>query len=255
MGYYINVQAKSGCANQINELWKKAGHKPDLIWTQPRIEREIAAIHANPDRAHLRYIQSVEAWNKSFPIMAMDWGQVFIGSVGFDANEDPEHTRSLIEQVQFVLDNRFLFESVTGLEDARTALGMTGVEGDFLDAHGKPGYYEVPSFEKLPRAPSSALYQNCVEADRPDLWQAWLAFAETPNEETWSMLRSKSVPWLTRYSGGFNTVWQLCERAATQRDGKDFGLMGRYRDGVVPLEFEVRHAIAKVDKPAAENEL
>ncbi len=249
MGYYVNVQAKAGCATQINELWARAGHTRELIWTPERIQHEIEYIHATPERAHLRYIRTVEDWNKSFPIMADGVGQVFIGSVGFDAKEDPEETQKLVSQVRFVLEHRFLFERVTGLSDARDALGMTDVAGDYLDAEGKPGYYEQASFEKLPRRPDSPIYQACLQADRPDIWASWIAFTDSPSETTWAQLRNHVIPWTTRYgvAGGMRTVWQACEKAATERDGKDFGLMGRYRDGVIPTELEVRRAIAKRD--------
>jgi hypothetical protein len=248
VGYYVNVQAKSGCTAQINDLWTRAGHAPELIWTPERIQREIERIHAAPECAHLRYILSIEDWNKAFPIMADGVGQVFIGSVGFDIEADPEETQQLISQVRFILEHRFLFERVTGLEDARSALGMADVEGDFLDAHGKAGYYEQASFETLPRMANSPVYQACLQAGRPDFWAAWVAFCNVPSEQTWERLRSYVVPWTTKYgkSGGLRTVWQACEKAAIERDGKDFGLMGRYRDGVIPTELDVRRAIAKV---------
>ena len=47
------------------------------------------------------------------------------------------------------------------------------------------------------------------------------------------------VPW----HGVMTTVWQLAERFATQQDGTDYGLMGRFRDSTVPTKFQLRAAL------------
>ena len=245
MGYYVNVHAKAGCALQINELWAQAGYTDDLIWTKARIQREIDHIHSSPACEHLRYISNVAAWNKAFAIHAEDRGQIFIGSIGFDRTEEPLEAAKLTSQVQFVLDHRFLFESITGLSDAREALRMD-VEGDFLDEHGQPGQYEVASFDKLPVRATSPVYRLCLEHGRPDFWAAFLKFEAESNDGTWAELRSKVIPWKAAYSKhSMTTVWQAAEVAAKARDGRDYGLMGRFRDGTVPSMFELLRAIKK----------
>lgn len=248
MGFYVNVKAKEGCASQINELWAQASQADELIWTAEKVKKQIKHIHKASEVVHLRHIKTVDDWNSAFPAAAVGTGQIFIGSVGFDKGENPQETATLIEQVQFVLDHRLLFQSVTGLADARNQLDIQ-VEGDFLDEHGKPGSYPVDSFEKLPARSTSKIYRNCLQYNRPDFWAAYLAFESAPNDATWCELRCKTVPWSTRIQPTpsiMGTVWQACEKTATARDGQSFGLMGRYRDGVVPSMFELLRAI----KPA-----
>lgn len=42
--------------------------------------------------------------------------------------------------------------------------------------------------------------------------------------DAWEDLRSLAIPWNERRQ----TVWQACEEVATQGDGQNFGLSGRF---------------------------
>jgi len=248
MPYSVMVVAKAGCTEQINELWTQAGFEGELIMTEAAAKKEVDFIQSPKGQPHLKYVKTVDDWNKTFPIMAVGTGMIDIGGLSFDKEENPDETARLTQQVQFVLDHRFLFQEIRGLDDARSALGMK-IEGDFIDAQGKPRYHPVADFKELPARPTSKIFQACVQYDRPDIWAAYLAFEANQDEAAWVELRSKNIPWPTRVQPQprvVNTVWQACEKTAAARDGKDFGLLGRFRDGKVPSMFELLQAIKPI---------
>jgi hypothetical protein len=164
-------------------------------------------------------------------------GSVEISPSGEEFTE--EETENLQKKIKFILDNRFLFESVSGLQAAVSELGMD-ISFDMLNEHGQPHDAFKITFADLPIQFQSRVWNRCFDYNRPDLWKAFLDFKETPTEATWDELRTKIVPWSDAL---FTTVWQLCEGIAEVRDGESFGLSGRYRDGNIPTEFDVRKAL------------
>lgn len=249
MGNYVNLYAKDGCFEQINDLWAQSfPGESFLIMTDALARKEIERIQSDPDWKHLRYITTPEQWDEALPIAARGRGQIFISACAQDLSQ--QEAGQLRLQVQFVLDNRFLFAEVTGLEDAREVLEMDVPDG--LDGHGQPVYGETLTFDQLPREPRSALYRLCVEYGRPDLWRGFVAFREAQTWEAWETLRNAIVPW---DSGGVlgRTVWQLAERSAEARDGEDHGLAGRFRDGNVPSLFEVEQALRRPENIARQS--
>lgn len=240
MGYYVNLTAKQNCVNQINQLWQQSfPGEPELVWHRSRIEQELALIQTGESMPHLRgYVKTVNAWNKAFPICAEFRGQIFIGSIWLK-DMDEEKAGRLRAQIKWVMDNRFLFEEITGLQDAVDALEMD-IDADAM-VNGRPVKDERINFDELPSQPKSFIYQRCLTTGRPDLWDAYLKFKESPTWDNWDSLRHKVIP------GTSDTVWQVCERIATQRDNYDPGLCGRYKDGIIPPLFDIEKAIRESD--------
>ncbi len=239
MGYYVNVIAKKGCENQINDLWSRQ-FSGWLIYTSTIIRSEIDYIAKNEEQKHLRWINTVKKWNEAFPICAERKGQVFIRAFGY--NEDrakafSEQNEELRKKVKWIMDYRLLFESITGLRDAVDALEMM-IDCDAL-RNGRPIIYPVDSFDTLPFEPNNRVYQVCVAFDKARLWKHFFAWRDTPDWTHWEALRDFIVP--GEYI--FKTIWQNVELIAQYRDNQNYGLSGRYRNGLVPPETDVVNAI------------
>lgn len=241
MGTYVEFVAKEGCADQINTLYAAlcGNDKAWLVHSERVIEGNIAYIHSpsGEQQAHLRpYLKTSDDWDRLFPAWRRNTGQIKVSGVDDDDIERVERTR---RDVQFLLDNRMLFEKIKNLDDARR-LAFTDFAGDLIERNKTK--QRVPEkragFADLPRA-RSRFYAHCVQHDRPDLWEAYLRFKDAPSEASWEQLRCKVVPWLKQSVG----LWGAVERLATARDGHDYGLSGRFRDGVVPPLTLVRQAL------------
>jgi len=242
MGYYVNVYAKQGCEQQINELWSRAfPEESPLIATKDWIEGQIAYIKNDPEQVHIaNWCTSVNAWNKGFPIHAEGRGQIFIGSIfATETNDFSDEPNTLRKQIQWAMDHRFLFSEITGLQDAAESLDMA-ISCDAIE-NGRDVTYEQASFASLPIMPKSFVYRLCVEHQNPRFWEAYLNFKESQDWENWSVLRHFLIP--GELSLG-RTVWQGCEALATQLDHKNYGLEGRYRDGHHPDLWAVDKAIS-----------
>ena len=240
MGTYLEFKAKPGCEDQINAAYAAMTGDPDdwLVYSDRGIKSEIAFIHspAGEAQAHMRsWLNTVDDWNNAFTVWRSGTGQIKLSGVD---DEDKERVTGIERDIQFILDNRMLFEAVTGLDDARK-YGFCDFLGDLIDNHqtkARPPS-DDPKFSDLPRATSS-FYRSCVKHNRPDLWGAYVQFRDNPCEKTWVELRNKTVPWLK-----LNTVWSTVEKRAAKIDGRDFGLRGRFRDGHMPSLMLVRTAI------------
>lgn len=245
MGQYINVIAHENQIDTINFLWEQEfsndPNAPDfIVFSEQAIEDEITYIKKDPDNnvpSHLKeYINSVEDWEQHFPISSRGRGQIFWVN---DDLEDVDTFNSLEKQIKFVLNSRFLFKEITGLNDAKDDFDIQ-IEGDIL-INGHPEYYNEPNFEDLPQNPKNKVFQLCLEFVRPDLWEAYLNYKDNPNNENWDSLRCKIIP---TYDFANNvTVWQACEHNRLMRTDEDYGLEGFFRNGVIPSEFELYNAI------------
>lgn len=244
MGSYLDVCAKPGCEQQINEAYAKHMGDPQawLVYSDEIIRSKIAYIHspAGTSQAHLReYLHTVEDWNHLFSIWKTGTGQLKLSGVDDDDLTCIEHIR---RTVAFVLDHRMLFQSITGLDDARTH-GYSDFEGDLIENNRTlKRQDERVKFSDLPTS-RTLLYTRCVEYDRPDLWEEYLRFKTSPSSETWETLRTKVVPWVE----GLKTVWQLAELHAQRLDGISYGLLGRFRDGNLPPFETVRAVLHSVE--------
>ncbi|TAN40496.1 MAG: hypothetical protein EPN24_04530, partial [Candidatus Methanoperedens sp.] len=84
MGTYLNLELKnkSEChIESVNRLWNEEnpGYENTLhLRTRKDIELDIEAIHTDPEQAHLRYIETVDDWNKYLPVWAQGRFQVKI---------------------------------------------------------------------------------------------------------------------------------------------------------------------------------
>ena len=248
MGFYVNVKAKQGCSKQINDAWKKQ-FEGFLIYTPAIIKGEIDYIRNDQSQQHLRYVDSVKVWNKTFPIHASGKGQIFLRAFGYSEERSQEFIKEneeLIQKVKFVLDHRMLFSKISGLADAVDALDMN-INGEYVE-NGKLKYYPVPSFENLPQKHQNLVFLRCLEINRPDIWQKYLPIIDKSNInfEEWKDIRNCTV---TESALAKNaTIWQRCESIAEARDGKNYGLEGRFRDGKVPNKFDLIKAISCDEK-------
>lgn len=239
MGTYVEFIAKPGCEDQINALYAAiAGEPGNYIVNSPKtIATNIAYIHSpkGKDQAHLRpHLKTAADWDRLFPAWCCGTGQIKVSGV-----DDVERIAEIKRDIQFLLDNRMLFTKITGLDDA-CAYGYCTFGGDLVEDHKtkrRPPSNE-PTFADLPKG-RSEFYKRCVENGRPDLWNAYLRFKADACESTWMELRQKAIPWQGRLSG----LWAMVEKLASEQDGKDFGLMGRFRDGKVPPLMLVRRAL------------
>lgn len=116
------------------------------------IEAEIAYVHseaADPAVHHMRgWLNTVKDWNEAFPVIGAGRGQ-FKLSFG-----DGEEGARLIERrrrdLKFILDHRFLFERVDGLDDAREE-GLTTNPADALSRGAqRRRESDSPQFSGLP---------------------------------------------------------------------------------------------------------
>ena len=245
MGFYVNVHAKQGCSRQINSSWKKqfGGH---LVFTPSLIKHEIEFIKNDPKQHHLLYVNTIKIWDETFPIHANGRGQVFIRALGYDEDEAEifvNENNELIEKIKFILDHRLLFSKISGLQDAVDSLNMN-INGDFIE-NGKIKYYTQPSFENLPKKNNNPIYIKCLILDRPDLWESYLKFVD--DNTNWTELRHKCVMNNSPLSKN-STIWQRCEKIAKGRDGIDYGLKGRYQNGLIPNEFDITKAIVSSEE-------
>lgn len=218
MGFYVNCHAKKGCAGQINKLWKSQ-FKGFLIYTPYRIKKEI---EAHNKRGNGVYLESVKDWNTCFPIMSTNRGQVFLRAFGYSEEKKSvfmKESDNLKAKIQFLLDNRFLFKKITGLQDAVEALGMD-IEAEYIE-NGRNHKYERPTFDKLEQHHDCPLFKACLAKDDPEMWQLVLSFKKNGmTENLWSKLRHKTVD----FCG--DTLWQRWVRyknAMLQRKPELFG--------------------------------
>ena len=241
MSYSVNVNAKNDCEDTINKLWSEQfKHREWLVYTTSIIEAEIAYVQSGKckEQNHLiPYLNSVAEWESLFSNMKRGQGEIGIYPSGEEFTEG--EIQYLQKQIKFILDNRFLFESISGLLEAGRELDMD-ISYDMLNKRGQPEIERVASFADLPIHVNSKVWNSCFDYNRPDLWKAFLDFKGSPTEATWDELRTKVVPWSDQM---FTTVWQLCEAIAEDIDGKSYGLSGRYKNGNIPTEFAVRKAL------------
>lgn len=200
MGFYVNVYAKKDCAGQINKLWK-AAFGGFLIYTPYRIRKEIKAHNSHNQGV---FIKSVSDWNKAFPILSSNRGQIFIRPMGYDQEEKLDFMNSsenLKKQIKFLLDNRFLFEKITNLQNAVDTLDMN-IDADYIE-NGRNKKHEVISFNQLEQHSKCPLYQKCLEKDDAEMWSLLLQFKkEGMDEELWNKLKHKTVEFCGQ------TLWQ-----------------------------------------------
>lgn len=257
MGAYVDLTARPGCEEQINQAYALCVGRPDawLVYSRGIIETEIAYVHseaAPKDQHHMRvWLHTVEDWEKALPTLKVGMGQIKV-SRGLSTDEESAAEEAEIRRdMKFVLDHRFLFSTVTGLDDARR-YGLTEATSEQLEnGHGRPRPQEDElSFASLPHS-ATQLYKLCVQYGRPDLWAAYLGYRDAQSTETWEELRCKCIPWLGAVSLAGPTVWQRTEELATAQDGRDFGLQGRFRDGNFPALFLLRQAMAPTVTVAA----
>lgn len=248
MGTYIEFRSRAGAENQINEAYARMTGKPDwLVYSDAVIRAEIAYIHSPQGKGqeHMRaWLHTVEDWNKAFPAFESGTGAIKLSSVD---ELDQEQRDRVARDIRFILEHRLLFETVSGLDDARR-FGFTEFDADLLEK-GKKSHRTSqmePTFGKLPKGKSS-IYRDCVAANRPDLWVAFCAFRTQPSWENWCLLRSKMIPWHDN-----DTVWMRVERAATNLDGITHGLSGRFQDGNTPALLLVTSALKSVLTRVAE---
>ncbi|WP_305906273.1 hypothetical protein Q9L42_020735 (plasmid) [Methylomarinum sp. Ch1-1] len=243
MSKYVNIIAKDGCSEQINELWLHQFELP-IIYTAELIQQQIEFVRGDPRQQYLAsQLDTVEDWNRLVPVHAENCGQLFFLSEEYD-----EQYYRYREQVQWLLDHRLLFKSITGLQDAIDELDMD-IDGDAI-IDGRLVHVPVLTFEDLPKLPNSKIYQYVQRFDRPDLWQGYLNFKEHPTEESWYALRHMIMPRVDFLRE--KTVWATCEAFASRIDGKGFGLTGRYREGEFPTAFEIEKAFQETIKMADE---
>lgn len=242
MGTYVEFQAKPGCEDQINAAYAAITGKPDdyIVNSATTIAAEIAYIHSPQGKAqkHLRpYLKTVSDWNGIFPIFRCGTGHIKVS--GSDGEEEAARVAEIKRDIQFILDNRMLFARITGLDDA-CAYGYTEFGGDLIEDNKtkRSPPSDEPTFADLPKG-SSEFYRRCVENRRPDLWSSYLKFKDNPCDSTWTELRHKIISW----KGCMTGLWEIVEKLATERDGQDFGLWGRFRDGNVPPLTLVRAAL------------
>ena len=250
MGTYLEFTAKPGCEDQLNAAYAAHTGRADdfLVYSDKVIAAEIAFIHSpsGQGQAHLRrHLHTVEDWSRIFPMLRAGRGQRKLSGIGED---ERERIANLRRDIRFILDHRMLFQSITGLDDARQH-GFTEFGHDLIEEGRGKARTDDPalSFADLPKGRSD-LYRCCVAHGRPDLWAAWRVFQNRSDEASWLGLRDKVIPWTDQ------TVWQSVEESAAERDGKHFGLRGRFRDGVVPDLVLVYAALrARVPKDPAED--
>jgi len=121
LGSYLAVRAKPDCEQQINEAYAKHMNDPNawLVYTDAIIRSEIAYIRspAGDDQAHLRRALSVvENWDYHFPLYKSGMGRLKLGGTNEDFFARVERIRRTLA---FVLEHRMLFQSITGIDDAR----------------------------------------------------------------------------------------------------------------------------------------
>jgi hypothetical protein len=239
MGFYVNVTAKQGCAGQINALWKRT-FKGFLIYTPAQIKKEIAHMRTDPQQAHLNYVDSVKTWGETFPIYAKNRGQIFIRPLGYSHERHADfiiENQNLIAQINWILSHRLLFSRISGLQDAAESLDMA-IDFDYCE-DGKMKHYTRPCFSALPKKHQHPVYEYCLNADRPDLWQEFLPLLDTPlvSVALWDNIKHKTVG--KEILAKQSTVWQRCEAIAQAKDGVNHGLKGRYRNGLTPPQLDI----------------
>ncbi len=84
MGTYLNLELKNKSERHIesvNQLWNEEnqGYENKLRFrTRNDIELDIEAVHTDPKQTYLRYIKTVDDWNKYLPVWAQGKFQVKI---------------------------------------------------------------------------------------------------------------------------------------------------------------------------------
>lgn len=97
--------------------------------------------------------------------------------------------------------------------------------GAELDLHWTPKTLrEIKDPNSLPPVDDDDIRKLCVSHDCMGIWEAYSALKLNPSMDAWEDLRSLAIPWNERRQ----TVWQACEEVATQGDGQNFGLSGRF---------------------------
>lgn len=242
MGTYLEFRAKPGCEDQLNAAYAAMTGKPEdwLVYSEKIILSEIAWIHSpkGERQAHLRrFLRTVNDWEKCFPVLKVGYGRFKLSGI---EEEEAERIATIKRDIKFILEHRMLFRLIDGLDYAREYDLCDFSGADLIEDHRakKRPASDDPQFADLPIG-KCEVYRLCVGHARPDLWKAYVEFKQSPNDDSWKELRNKVVPWL----GMMTTVWQQMERWATRRDGLDYGLMGRFRDGTVPTQFQLRAAL------------
>lgn len=114
MGTYLSLKLKSvRMANDVNDLWNKEnpGYENTLHFeTVKDINANIKAIKTDPDQAHLRYIQTVRAWNDNFPIWGTGTFQVKITMGDYLCSEMAKR------YLEFIRKHYYLFEKEPDIE-------------------------------------------------------------------------------------------------------------------------------------------
>ncbi|MFW6046807.1 MAG: hypothetical protein ACOCP4_03345 [Candidatus Woesearchaeota archaeon] len=242
MGAYITFETTEKKAEEFNKLFEKKFNGESFFHTREEIQAEVDKIQNDPNSnlKHLKdEIKTVEDWNKVLPIAKIGYAQIKVSGFGDEEEND------LREMIEFALEHKDYFESIKNVYYARERFDID-VEGDNI-INGKAVFDDPPlTFEDLPTA-NNKLYDALVEHDRPDMWKSFLDFKEKPNMETWDNLRCKNIPW------GGGTVWQLMEKEAKERDGKDFEFSGRYQQ-TYPSFMEVNKAVVESMEEAKQKE-
>lgn len=243
MGYFVNVIAKPGCEDQINELWHAAFGEDYLVMTGDRIARGIRDLQTNPEVKHLAWVRTEADWNDIYPIFARGKGQVFLAPIDEDVADDEitdvhESLEQLQKKVAWLQAHRMLFSEIRNLQDAVDALGLDYAFDGY--ENGREVVYYRPDFARLPVEAKNSVYQRCLEIDAPDLWERFLTWRDNPTLENWTELRSRLIP--TGTIGG-ESIWQLCEQMHCQRTGERRTLAGTYQDGKMPPMTDVVRAI------------
>tara|TARA_B100002019_G_scaffold165370_1_gene142857 strand:+ start:1366 stop:2169 length:804 start_codon:yes stop_codon:yes gene_type:complete len=246
MGFYVNVVAKKSCVKQINTAWKKR-FDGFLIYTKEIIKSEIDYIHNNKDCKHLRYIKTIEDWNDTFSILKEYSGQVFLRAYGYDEERQKEFQKEqtvLKEQIKFLLEHRFLFEKITGLQDAVSVFPDLEIDYDYIE-NGRNKNYFNPTFDKLPQPHQSKVFKRCLELNNPELWYNFLQLKENPND--FNLFDNLAHTIINRDKGLGETILQRVELIQRVVEGlsENLSTISYYmKNKKVPTLFEIRKVIS-----------
>ena len=137
MGTYIMVTAKPECISRVNADYAAITGNPAgwLVWSRPTIEAEITWIRSNGDNereeALCNQVQTVEDWNRVFPLKKEGVGQIKISGISYDS-DIRQKTQDVIT---WLVNHRDLFEKIEGLDEA-----------------GAHGFVTIPDTQNAPAA-------------------------------------------------------------------------------------------------------
>jgi hypothetical protein len=242
MGFYVNVKSKTGCANQINDLWANK-FKGFLIYTPKIIMEQIKFIKKDPKQQKLLYIDSVKIWNSTFPIVSQNKGQLFLRAYGYSeekSNKFINENQELKDKMKFILDHRMLFKSITNIQDAVEALALD-LEFEFYE-DGKMQNYQHPTFSKMKQLHNNPVFQLCLETDRPDYWQVYLDIIENKlNVDNWNIIKNKVVPSI---GFGRDTTLQRCEAILAKEENRTLDLRIHINKDNLPNMYNLLQAVS-----------